>query len=557
MILALGVIATPAAAIPVGSVEVGGPVPNCEGQIGAYNISFTTAASLTEGLHSVCVKFPAGTVVQATGYPKPWADGDILIGDAAHPAGEPVFGKEVTVTGTQVCFLAPVDFTAGDLWVYFTVGACIINPPADIYQLEVWTSRAPDNVAVKNLIPYEIVPCWSTYRIRWNSGPTYPGIKKDFVPPFKACGQADNATIGTTGAVAHPYISGAWMNAFNLSWEYLDEGCNAPCENVTFLLQLTKSPQFPCGSGDVATVTLNLSGPSGTLTTTNLTWDPCTDPDGIPNKHFFAPLTGVANDPTLWWLGYIHFDTPGDYQICFTAVCLEGGTCEPPNCSDGVNVIASKCIDFTVHQWKDAYKLTLNEKWNLISLPLVPFDTDLTKMLSSVSFTDYETYLASSGLIVQSNLLSVWYYDAATKTWLVNGDGQTSLKTLEDGKAYWIRLRYPIRATPYTPNGYSGNYTWWVFGTERPEPPASPKVYPVVAGWNMVGFTSMTGNLAKNYLYNWGVGLVGPVVIYGWQDGCFADQKWNSVPFATGSLTPGDGYWMAFPQAGSVFQIVP
>ena len=263
LVLALSAIATPVAA-RITSVAVALDTgTDCAGQIGVYNISFTTSASLTEGLHSVCIKFPAGTVVPATGSPVPWFTGDIVIGGPGHLAGVNVFGSEVTVTGTQVCFLVPVDFDAGALWVYFTTAACIINPADGDYQLEVWTSRAPDNAAMKNAVPYTINPCYSVYDFRWDSSLTYPGMKKGFVPPFKACGQNTTGT-NMTGGVWDPTVgaAGGFMNAFNLTFRAYPAGCFAPCTNVSFYVSLTASPQFPCFT-KVAKVALNLTGPTG------------------------------------------------------------------------------------------------------------------------------------------------------------------------------------------------------------------------------------------------------------------------------------------------------
>jgi hypothetical protein len=315
-------------------------------------------------------------------------------------------------------------------------------------------------------------------------------------------------------------------------------------------------------------VTLNLTDTWSfgyELATTNLTWEPCFDADGIPPEIEIATNVPVTIATDLWWTGYIHFDTPGDYTICFRAICVGGGgACEPPLCEPGADILAEECYDFKVHQWKDAVKLELDEKWNLISLPLVPFDTDLEAMLASVDLLDYATYFGSYRTILQSNLMSIHNYDAATGAWKVwASDGsQTSLTTLEDGKGYWFRLRYPLENSYYLaygigPPAVCGDYVWWVFGTELPEPPAGPAVYPVQAGWNMVGVTSMTDVAAANYLWNWTGGLSPDPVIYGWDHGCFVNQKWSNIDFTTGTLESGQGYWVAFPSAGTVFQIVP
>jgi len=359
-----------------------------------------------------------------------------------------------------------------------------------------------------------------------------------------------------------------WANAFQLAFGTLADslkGCEAPCSEVKIYVQLTESPQVPCGQPP-AVVYLNLTTNTTLFAcaknvTWNLKWEPCFDADGVPDKNYLAEDCVLTPTTVIPWDGYIHFNYPGDYTICFTAECTGGfPACTPPNCEDG-NILAQRCIDFKVHQWKDAAKITLDEKWNLISLPLVPFDTNLCSMLASVDTFDYFTFDASSHLIMQDNLMSIWNYDAATEDWLVYGNGQDSLTTIEDGKAYWFRLNYPL--FPWTsPAGWTlppnvcGNYTWWVFGTELPEPPDGPAIYSVEEGWNMVGFTSLNPLAANVYLQNWNaVGIPTPVIM-GWTHGCFAAQKWNTVAF-NGTLTSGQGYWMAFPFAGTIYQNVP
>ncbi len=89
LVLGLSVMATPVSAAVSGvtvSVE-----PNCACAAAAYNVTFNISASLTEGVHSVCIEFPAGTTV-----PTSFATGKIKI------EGLDVFGTEVTVTGQKV-----------------------------------------------------------------------------------------------------------------------------------------------------------------------------------------------------------------------------------------------------------------------------------------------------------------------------------------------------------------------------------------------------------------------------------------------------------------------
>jgi len=498
LVLGFSVMATPVAAAVSGvSVSV---APNCAGSPAAYNITFNMTASLTQGVHSVCIEFPAGTTVPAT-----FATGTIII------AGTSVFGTEVTVTGQKVCFLVPLTILPpGPVLVQFALAAGLKNPltPGTTYKVKVNTSRAPDSTVVESAA-YTIAPAISVYGLEWDSNPTYPGIAVGFVPPFKACGQA-----GYPGAYQLP--GGAYQNAFNLTLAPITVGCAAPCTtDVTINVTLVAAP---AGS----TVTLNLTGTptwGGTLTPT------------APS--FVVGSVSLGTATTIEWAGLIHFDTVGTYQICFDVICPAGTpscTSTPP-CVVGAVTVVHQCYDFKVYQWKDAAKITLQEKWNLISLPLVPLvgaSGNIADMVLSIPAAD------------RAKILSIWSYDCSAKTFSTWGPGFTSLSTMVDGKAYWVRVTYPLAGC--------GPINWWVFGTEKPMPPASPAQYPVCAGWNMVGYLG-TGSLASAYLWNWSATQP---VIYGWTQGCWNVQTWDLTLWGD-PLVAGQGYWMAFPAAGAIY----
>jgi hypothetical protein len=200
-------------------------------------------------------------------------------------------------------------------------------------------------------------------------------------------------------------------------------------------------------------------------------------------------------------------------------------------------IVAQKCYHFKVYQWKDAAKITLKEKWNLISLPLVPLaDPPVANVLAAIPLAD------------RNNILSIWHYNRCTNKWALwptPGAGQDALTSLVDGESYWVRVKYPI--APLTP--VCGNITLWVWGTEKPMPPAAPADYKVCEGWNMVGFLGTTAKNVTEYLWNW---PPAPVVVYGWDQGCWNVQNWNLI-VAPEQLQPGQGYWMAFPAAGDIF----
>ena len=172
--------------------------------------------------------------------------------------------------------------------------------------------------------------------------------------------------------------------------------------------------------------------------------------------------------------------------------------------------------------------------WNLISLPVMPFDTSIESVLASLTFP--------------YDLVSVWYYDRCEDEWLVYGNGNTTFKTLttmEAGKAYWVRMRYPEEQ--HSDPSVSGSYphALWVFGTKTPMPPGLPSAYDVCKGWNMVGFRSTEEIAPEDYLGDFSPSEYG--AIYGWDPYL---QDWVTNP---DKLVPGRGYWIPFSVAGTIY----
>jgi hypothetical protein len=118
-------------------------VPNCEGMMAEYTITFNITADLHSGVHSITILFPEGTTVPQAG----WQTGDVTVN------GHDVFGVEVTVVGTEVTFLVPQYIASGTVTVVFKEDAGIVNPPAGSYYLYVNTSRVPDSTPMR-LGPY-------------------------------------------------------------------------------------------------------------------------------------------------------------------------------------------------------------------------------------------------------------------------------------------------------------------------------------------------------------------------------------------------------------------
>jgi len=115
--------------------------PVLAGSVAEYTIVFSITASLTAGVHSITVDFPADTTVQGN-----YTTGDITINGASVSSGDiSVAGREVTMV-TPTTIVAPATVT-----VVFTTDAGIINPTTTgDYQLKVNTSRPADQTPVES-----------------------------------------------------------------------------------------------------------------------------------------------------------------------------------------------------------------------------------------------------------------------------------------------------------------------------------------------------------------------------------------------------------------------
>jgi len=167
--------------------------------------------------------------------------------------------------------------------------------------------------------------------------------------------------------------------------------------------------------------------------------------------------------------------------------------------------------------------LVLSKGWNLVSLPIIPVNSDITAVLADIM---------KEGDV---KVTSVWYYNPTitdpNKRWqsYVPGGPTPTLTKIEDGKAYWIDVK---EATEFT-----------FAGVAIVLPGELPPTYSVREGWNMVGFKStMTTMKAKDYLQgtDW-------VRIYKFEAGAW------SVVTGDDEMKPGLGYWMAFSKAGTVY----
>lgn len=171
-----------------------------------------------------------------------------------------------------------------------------------------------------------------------------------------------------------------------------------------------------------------------------------------------------------------------------------------------------------------SYEIGLNSGWNLISLPLIPQNSNIDAVLAGI--TDI-----AKVEIVKS-------YDSITGTWLsyVPAAETGNLTSMEDGKGYWVKMT----------EGGALN----ISGTQNPSAEVTPRSYPIVGNtWNLIGFKSTQTMGVSEYITE--IGNTDVVWKYD-QDGY--SSVYNNI-YKDGVLNPGRGYWL-FAHANA-YSIVP
>ena len=172
---------------------------------------------------------------------------------------------------------------------------------------------------------------------------------------------------------------------------------------------------------------------------------------------------------------------------------------------------------------RNTYTIPLVPGWNLISLPLIPFSTDievaLTDLKAHGSVKQVTTFVWQGGILTQ-------------KIWSL---GPKTLTTMVDGQSYWIEM--------------TAADTLIVHGAPNLPPPAVPPAYGVKTGWNMLGFKSTVAITPAAYLGPAITPTVSAMYGYNTVTGLFFTPGTGATPL----LTPGLGYWLAVNADGTVY----
>lgn len=169
------------------------------------------------------------------------------------------------------------------------------------------------------------------------------------------------------------------------------------------------------------------------------------------------------------------------------------------------------------------YPQNLYRGWNLLSLPVIPLDSDVGTILSG-----------HDGVVegVTEKVDVVWEYEAGTGEWHAYSPSAPAevddLTDLEDGSGYWVKMLEDATMTVVGSNFLAG--------------PHDPPEYDLVLGWNLIGYKGVLPIAPHYYLeeddveYN---RLLGYHRSYG---ALYTPEK----------LYPGDGYWIYVVNRGSI-----
>ena len=175
--------------------------------------------------------------------------------------------------------------------------------------------------------------------------------------------------------------------------------------------------------------------------------------------------------------------------------------------------------------------IPLGAGWNLMSLPLIPNDTNITAVLADLIATNkvdwVSTFVWQGGVLVEKK------WDPPIQ----------QLTTMTTGQGYWVKM-------------FSAG-TLVNAGLFQPDPPQVPKSYQVYPGWNLIGYHATTQArlttppTVETYL---GPTVMGQTrAMYYYEGGVY---KAVIAPAAE-PMKVGYGYWLALDAGGTIYPVIP
>lgn len=299
-------------------------------------------------------------------------------------------------------------------------------------------------------------------------------------------------TIAPTVSLSAPTGGDSWQGGTShyITWACVDQPDSTARLTYKFYLLYNGAVQNYTSSADGSFATLSNQAQTPSGSTSSFSW-------AVPDPSSLTPVNGP-------------------YKVRIVAIDPAGNQAW----SDSPATFTITNLDCAVM----SESITLYKGWNLISLQIIPTNTNVDNFFSSI----------------QPDILGVRYYSgggSGTTYYYTPGNpaGTNNLTTIEAGKAYWVQMKT-------TQDSYTLTYQ----GRKCPCPPSAPMTIPIAtSGWYMVGFKSTTTQTISAYLN----GMAYLTTIFGFNG---ATQEWEQLDGNTGSFTAGKGYWVSFFNSGPI-----
>jgi len=215
---------------------------------------------------------------------------------------------------------------------------------------------------------------------------------------------------------------------------------------------------------------------------------------------------------------------PNEFGATWNTVALADGPYMVRICAkdNALNVACSSPdVPVTIDN-TPAAPIRLARGWNLVSLPVVPYDSTVASVLSGVT---------PAGCVKQ---VRTWVWVSGSLVEKIWSAGPKTLTNIVDGQGYWFET---------TMAGCQFN----VKGTAAGAPPAPPVSYKVYTGWNMIGFTSLVPKPWNVYLGSAGASA-SALYDYDEATGVY-------VPLFAGpaNMMMFNGYWLAMSANSTIY----
>ena len=192
-----------------------------------------------------------------------------------------------------------------------------------------------------------------------------------------------------------------------------------------------------------------------------------------------------------------------------------------------------------------SFQIDLNKKWNLVSVPFVLQDSNIMKVWESID----------------GNVDAIWAYDSILgwQVYRPSSPQTSNLDTMDPGRGYWVSMLKNDKL---------------VIGGALFSPAVTPPSWPIVPGWNLIGYYGNDGlftpPLQTKTVYDGpdtdfteGSGRTAGCSLYSLGDS-FLDKGWTSLlgywqPYNPNlwqgysyydTLDAGAGYWVSTAETG-------